>query len=441
MFRCTLLGLIIALLPGIALCQVELLTLPDALNIAFEKNLTISNVRLHQTSVSHGIDALRTKRYPMLVLSGGVSENLDPQSYTFEKGVWGNYPYVGDLPAEDISIDSADGLTSRASVSAVLPLSEQYLISLNISQGEVQQDIAGEQLRLTQQDIARAVKQQYFEIVQTQNDLKVTLESIRFYKSLQQLVTNYVQQQISLKYELLEVNARLAQRELNATRERNRLATKKERLNNLLGRDINVDFNVTELPPRQSISTDIDTAIATAFSLRPDVRLSKLNIKDAQLGYSIQKAEYIPDIDLVVSYTKLHGHDLIPDTESFVGLHAKWEFFDWGRKQNALASKNSKIRQATNSAQETKNKVAIDVRKSLRQLNESEQSVDVAELSRAAAKDKLRVLLNEYKQQAVLLQKVLDAETDFERANNKYRSAVLSVWQSQAELEQALGEI
>ncbi len=440
MFQRVILGLIIAILPQIAYCQTEQLTLPDALNIALENNLTVSNVRLHQTSLSKNVDALRTKRYPVLGISGGVSENLKPQKYTFEKGVWGNYPPVGDIPSKDITIESADGLTGIALISAVLPLSEQYLIGLNIKQGEVKNDIAGEQLRWTQQEVARAVKQQYFGIVQAHNDLDVTLESIGFYKSLHKLVTNYVQQQTALKYELLEVNAKLAQRELNAQSERNRLATGKERLNNLLGRDINMDFNVT-LPTRKSVSNDVDAAIAMALKLRPDIRMSKLNIKDAQLGYSIKKAGYIPNIDLAVSYSKLHGYELIPDTEAYVGLHAKWEFFDWGRKKNVLASKNSKIRQAGNKAIETKNRAEIDVRKCLRQLNESEQSVGVAELSKAAAKDKLRVLMNQYKQQAVLLQKVLDAETDFKRANNKYSSAVLSVWESQAKLEQALGEI
>ncbi|MCP3939871.1 MAG: TolC family protein [Desulfobacteraceae bacterium] len=441
MFQRFLFGLIVLMVPGMVYCQTQQLTLPDALDIALEHNLTVSNVRLHQTSVSKNVDALRTKRYPVLSVSGGTSKNLESQNYTFEKGVWGNYPTVGDIPSKDITIESANDFTGMAMLSAVLPLSQQYSIDLNIKQGTVKYDIAGEQLRLAKQDIARAVKQQYFGIIQAHNDLDVTMESILFYKSLQKLVTNYVAQQTAFKYELLEVNSKLAQRQLNAQSERNRLATRKEQLNNLLGRDINMDFNVTKLPTLQGVSTDVDEAIARALKLRPDIRMSKLNIKDAKLGYDIKKADYIPIIDLSMGYSRFYNYDLIPDTESYVGLRVKWEFFDWGRKKNLLASENSKIRQADNKAIETKNKAEIDVKKCLRQLNESEQSVVVAELSRAAAKDKLQVLMNQYKQQAILLQKVLDAETGFKRANNKYSSAILSVWESQAKLEKALGEI
>lgn len=41
------------------------------------------------------------------------------------------------------------------------PLSQQYRLALSIEQGEVKEDMATEFIRLTQQDIARVVKQEY----------------------------------------------------------------------------------------------------------------------------------------------------------------------------------------------------------------------------------------------------------------------------------------
>ena len=121
-------------------------------------------------------------------------------------------------------------------------------------------------------------------------------------------------------------------------------------------------------------------------------------------------------------------------------MHAKWEFYDWGRKKKELASKTSLIRQAANSARETENRVVIDVHKSFRAIDQAEGSVRVAMLSQAASRDKLRVLMNQYEQQSILLQDVLDAETELARANSEYTRAVLSVWKAQAELDHAIGE-
>jgi outer membrane protein TolC len=57
----------------------------------------------------------------------------------------------------------------------------------------------------------------------------------------------------------------------------------------------------------------------------------------------------------------------------------------------------------------------------------------------AASRDILRVLMNQYEQHRIMLQDVLDAETELDRANNEYTRAVLSVWNAQAELDHAIG--
>jgi len=417
------------------------LSLDAALSLALRNNTAVTNAQLQRDAAQDDLDALRTSRYPRLNISGDLSHNMEKQQYTFDEGVWGDYPQIGEIPAEDITITSSNGTSRLLSAGITQPLSQQYRLALSIEQGEVKESMASEFIRLTQQDIARLVKQDYFDILRTQSTLIATRESIVFYTALVELVANYVEQRMAFDYELLETRARLARRVLDANTQRNRLRTQKERLNSLLGRDINTPFEVSELPPQAVLTGGLAAAVDTALSRRPEVRESQLKVKDAELGYDIKKAEYLPDLDLNVRYTKLYDTSFIPDTEAYVGLHARWEIYDWGRKKNELASKNAMIQHAENSARDLKSRVAIDVRASFRAIAEAEESVEVAQLSQAAARDKLRVLMNQYKQQSTLLQNVLDAESDLDKANNTYHRAVLSVWQAQAELERAIGEI
>jgi outer membrane protein TolC len=438
MFRFAI-TVVLAAIPVAGFCQADLLTLDECLEIALANNLALVNARLEVAAAGDNVAALRTRRYPRLDVQGGVSNNLQDQGYTFEEGVWGDYPMIGELPAQDVTINSASGSTSFLSAGVTQPLSQQYRLALSIEQGEVREDMAEEMVRLTQQDLVRIVKQQYFDLIQTQSDLATTKDSILFYVSLNELVLNYVAQQVSLEYELLEVDARLARRQLDASAQQHRLDTQRERMNDLLARDLNTPFTVQELPEPGVHPTDPQNAVATALSQRPDIKESKLKVKDAELGYDIKKAEYIPNLDLRIRYAKLYDYELIPDTHAYVGLHAKWEFYDWGRKKKELASKTSMIHQAANSARETENRVVIDVHKSFRAIDQAEGSVRVAMLSQAASRDKLRVLMNQYEQQSILLQDVLDAETELDRANNEYTRAVLSVWNAQAELDHAIG--
>ncbi|MEM6583236.1 MAG: TolC family protein [Pseudomonadota bacterium] len=419
----------------------QILSLEEALAIALANNTSVTNAELQREAAKDDVQALRTARYPRLDVNGRVSHHLEDQEYIFEEGVWGDYPVIGEVPAQDITIKSNSGTTQQVSAGITQPLAQQYRLGLSIEQGEVREDMATEFVRLTQQDVARVVKEEYFNILQSQSTLATTREAIVFYTSLVELVSNYVSQRIAFEYELLETQARLARRELEANSQMNRLSTQKERMNTLLSRDINTPFRVSELPAEVLVTGGLDDAVETAMSQRPEVRESELKVKDAELGYDIKQAEYLPDLDLSLRYTRLYDTALIPDTEAYVGLRARWEIFDWGRKKSELASKNARIQSAENSARNLKDRVAIDVRRSFRSIAEAEQAVEVARLSQAAARDKLRVLMNQYKQQATLLQNVLDAESDLDRANNAYNRAVLSVYRAQAELERAVGDI
>ncbi len=430
---------VLVLMPVSGFCQGALLTLDQALDIAMRDNLALASAELEVSAAQNDVAALKTRRYPSMDLRGGVTDNLTEQEYNFDQGVWGTFPGTGPIPSQDVTITSAKGTTQFLSAGITQPLSQQYRLSLSIQQGEVKEEMAEETVRLTRQDLARVVKQQYFQIVQTQSDLRTTEESIAFYESLDELVTQYVAQQIALEYELLEVQARLARKRWLADTQTNRLKTEKERMNDSLARPLDMPFSVADLPDPASRPTNPDEAILLAMQQRPDVLESRLMIESEELGYDIKKAEYIPDLDIQIRYAKLYGYNLIPDAEAYVGLHAKWEIYDWGRKRKELAGKSSMIRKANNHAREIENRVAIEVDSSFRSMEQSEQSVRVAKLSQAAAREKVRVLTNQYRQQSVLLQDVLDAETELARANNDYNRAVLSVWEAQAELEHATG--
>jgi outer membrane protein len=431
----------LGVVPCAAIAQTDVLSLDQALEIALRQNVMIANAELEAQAAGDEVAALRTRRLPRFDVMGRTSQNLQDQEYTFDQGVWGTYPVIGAVPPRDVTIESATGATSLVSFGVTQPLAQQYRIGLSIEQGEVKEQMAAENVRLTQQDMARVVKQEYFDIVQTQSDLETTLESIRFYVSLNELVAHYVEQEVALEYQLLEVQARLARRQLQATDQRNRLATHRERMNDLLGRDLNTPFEVQTLPDPATSERDPSAAIAAALSQRPDVLESKLQVEDAQLGYDIKRAEYIPDVDVSLRYARLYGYEFVPDVEAYVGLHLRWELYDWGRKRDELAAKSGMIEKANNHVMAVRNGAIIDVRSSLRALQQAQRAVEVATLSQNATRDKLRVLMNQYRQQSALLQDVLEAETDNDRANNDYSRAVLAVWKAQAEFERAIGTL
>ena len=81
----------------------------------------------------------------------------------------------------------------------------------------------------------------------------------------------------------------------------------------------------------------------------------------------------------------------------------------------------------------------IEVNERYRQLQDATDLQEVSELTQTAAQEKLRVLMNQYREQVVLLDDVLRAEADLADANNQYHQALLSAWSARSALDKAMG--
>ena len=417
----------------------SVLTLQRALEIAGQNNLSVKNSELEIEKVKDDLAAAESKRLPQLELRASGQHNLVRQRYTFEQGVFGNAASTGPIPAQNTQITSQSGISGHVIASASLPLLQQWRIGVGIDQIKVAEDMARQRLRSDTQEVEKQVKNQYYNILETQSELKAVDESIVYYGSLYELVHRYVMQQVALDYEQMEVQARLAKSEHAALTLSNHLITQKEHMNQLLNRRLDTKFEVSPVPGPLPFQIDPDDAVASAMNQRPDVNEAKLKLTHEQLGKQAKALEYLPDIDLKIHYSKLYNVNLVPDEDAAVGLHAKWEFYNWGRRQDELSKKTKAILQAKNQLQETKSRVAIEVKSRIRSVNEAADQIRVSRLAQVAAREKLRVITNKYRVQATLLQDALRAEAELSDANSAYNQAVLSLWTAIADLEKSLG--
>lgn len=432
--------------PPRALCEdtdpeaVEILTLEDALAIAISDNKNIDNAMLEVGKAEDAVKAARTKLFPEFDFSVYELYNLTDSDFTFKKGAFGDFPIIGPIPSETTKIQTTPRFTTFLTASVGQPLSQLYEISLFVKQREIEQALTGEDLRARRQEVADRVKKEYYDILKSQSSLEAVREKIVFLRELYILVNRYVAVQRALDSESLEVKARLAKAEYDEFKIENETATLKERLNFLLGRDIETPFVVTPVPGAQSFFVDVEDAEDAALDQRPEVRAARLGIELAETEVSIKKSKYIPEIGVEFQYTANFNIELLPENIATIGLFAKWDVFDWGRKQKEIAAKKKSVMQARNKLEEAESDVLIDVNSKIRNLEEAAVLINVTEMEQAAARERLRVTMNKYKEGSAILQEVLEAESSLEDKNSAFQKAVLDYWTSRAELEKAMGE-
>ncbi len=419
----------------------QVLTVQDAVSIALTQNRNIENASLDVSKAGDDIYAAKTKLLPEFDFSVFELYHLTEEAFTFKEGAFGNFPGIGPIPPENTKIRTAPNFTTYLTASVGQPLSQLYEISLFVKQREVEQKLFDQELRANRQEVADRVKKEYYNILKSQSSLRSKDEKIVFLKSLSSLVDKNVAVQRALEQDSMEVKARLAQVEYERFVIQNKLATEKERMNKLLGRDIETPFTVLEVPDAEPYVIDTEAAEEIALAQRPEIKSAKLYIEFAENEVRLKKAKYIPEIGVEFNYIANFNIELLPENIATVGLFAKYDVFQWGKKGKEVSKKKKEVLQAENDLNEAEAQVRIDVNSKIRKLEESTVLIGVTELEQIAAREKLRVTMNKYKVQEALLTELLEAESSLEDKNDNYEKAVLEYWTARAELEKALGEL
>ena len=431
-------GLILLSVHGAARAQsTESVTLDQAIDLALRNNHAIKISKFEVAKAEEDISVAKTSRLPSLHFHTLFSENLVENDIKIPNPAANQFPGLGPF----FLLTDERKPSAVFTVTAVEPLSQQYRIGLHIKFERLSRELAQAKLRQQQNETINQVKKTYYAILQTKSALRSVEQAVKSYQELDKVTGDYVVQQVALKADYLVVQTRLARAQYDQLELTSKLATQKEQLNSLIGREVSYEFEVTDAPAFVSIETDLAAARTAALEHRPELQQARLSVEQAKLARRIKKSEYIPDVSAGFAYlTPRNFPSSVPREFANVGVVVSWEFFDWGRKKHQLTQIDNTIGQAKNGLKETEDQVLVDVGDKLRKLQLSGQALRVAKLAEDSAKENLRVSTGQYKFQAVMLSDVLKSQASLAEAMNEYQKALLTFWTAKAEFEKALGE-
>jgi outer membrane protein TolC len=418
----------------------ERLSLETAIRIAVENNRQLQTARLQVEKADADVVAARTRRLPVFETEVTASQLLSPVDFAFPQGAFGDYPGTGPIPSADTTVKVPRQPTYYVSSQVSQPISQLFQIGLGIQSAAATRDIEREKVRAEQLSVINSVKRLYFAILQTESAIVATNEGITLYRELDRMLEVRVMQKVALRSDALDVQFRLAQEELSRTTLQNTLASQKEQLNQLLGRDLRTDFDVEDVSTIAVVDVDLRVAQARALENRPDVREARLKVQQADLDRRMTKADRIPEISLAVSYTSNFNIDILPTNLATFGVSLKWEPFDWGRKKHELAAKTRTVQQARLGVHEVEDRTVLEINSRFRTLAEKRALLNVARMAQTSTREKLRVKTNQYQVQAALLPDVLQLRAELADTDDQYQRALLEFWTAKADYELSVGE-
>lgn len=417
-----------------------LLTLDSAVAIAMAQNRLVQNSGLEVEKTRFEVDAAKTRRLPQFhidMLGGALLNGVDS---TFPAGAFGTYPTIGPIPSEKATIHTPSAFTTFTSANLDQPITQQYKIGLGIRAIKLGQQLAEEDRRARRQTIAADVRNVYFNLAATQAAVDAAREVVRTMRETKRVTAEYEAQRVVLRAEALEVDARLAKAIYELSTAEHGLATQRERLNQLLGRDLGETFRVEAYPEEHMPDLSLLDARQRAAQNRPEIREAHVKEQQADVDRRLAKAEYIPDLSLSVRYSGVTNVEVLPNHTSVAGFFLTWEPFDWGRKRDTVAAKTRVLAQARNGITETESQIAVEVGAKYRKWQEAALLLKAARITQGAATEQFRLANNRYKEQAVLIRDVLQAQAKTSETDFQLRQALSSFWTALAELHRAMGE-
>jgi len=417
-----------------------LLTLEDALSLALDNNRLVKISALEADKSEDQMKVARSRRLPQFhfdVLAGSL---LHPFDFTFPAGSFGTYPGVGEIPATEAKIETPAQFTTFITAAIDQPLTQQYKIKVGIQATALGHDIAREDLRAERQKVAAGVRSAYFNLVAAQAAVDAAREAVKTLEETRRVTADYESEKAVLHADALEVDARLAKSRYDLSAAGNRLATQRELLNDLLGRDLTTAFRVEPLPEQEADDLTLESARQRAAENRPEIRQADLRAQQADCDRRLARAEYIPDLSLSVRYVGFANVEVLPRNVTTAGLYLSWEPFDWRRRHYKVEEKSKSVEQARQGAQQVQSQIAIEVGAAYRKWSEMSLLVQAARTGYEAAKEQLRVTADRYREQASLVKDLLQAQARSTEADFQYQQALSSYWSALAELRRAMGD-
>ncbi len=459
--------------------------LSDVITVTLQNNVAIA-VQEFQTGIrQEEISGQKAPFDPNLIIEGRANENRNQVASAFaapdvsntERQSWkmglahklvtGTQYELNYTGVRDETNSRFAGLnpqyTSRVEVNLTQPLLKNFGISTNkkdiyIAQNNL--EISEFEFKSKVIDIITEAENTYWDLVFTQEDLKVKRQSVHRAQDLERRIRAQVKVGTLAPIEILQAQSEVASREEAVLISEKAIADTEDQLKNIM----NISFSSPEGnkkfiprdPPEFTIGKKIilDAAISDAMENRPDYLSRKKELDNQNITVKFNENQLWPSLDLVGTFglnglsgtanaftqlgtgttqTSRFGGPLSQSVEDvFSGTYKSWEVgllfnYPLGNRaaKSQLAASKLSAAQLLLGIKDLEKSIVVEVREAARQILTDIKRVHAARVARRLAEEKLSA---EEKKFAVGLStsfEVLEFQTDLAEQESRELKAVI----------------
>jgi len=289
-------------------------------------------------------------------------------------------------------------------------------------------------------DLVLGVDQAYWNLVFTIEDLKSKEKSLQAAQDF--LKNNEIKYAAGAleKVEVSRARAAVAAREQGIVVSKAAVKDAEDRLRTLLDSPryeilSSSKLFPTDKPSIYAVEIDQDASVHEALALRPDLRELVITAESAGIMIARAKNQLLPEVDLAATYTLngvgdswAGGYNDIFETEHrglAAGITFSVPLGNRAARADYASASYQKLQTLAQLASSQRN-VAYAVKKAIRDIRTSLQSIDASRVAVQAAKEQLDAEVQKYAQGQSIALDVLNAQNDLQQAESTYIASVAS---------------
>lgn len=404
------------------------ITLPDAIRIALERNLDVQLAREEIDFARQRQNEARTGFLPKL-----------KADYSYRR------PGETTTKIEGVTLENQDKNQYRFTGTVEQPVFTGFATLSTYELAKLGLDSARIQLERARLDLIFKVKETYIGILQAEKIREVAEQSVRQLKENLKVAENFYRVGLSPKIDVLDAETRLGEAELQLIRATNDVAVRKATFNTGLRQPVDTAVEVEDILSTAAYEKSYESSQETALKHRPEVLEGETQVTISEQQITFARSGYYPNISASANYFRrgdspeVDGSKFTDREDWDVVAEATWTLFEWGKTRYAVFQQEARLRQAKETLEKVKDSVRLEVKNAYLTLLAAYEAIGVAGKAVISAEENFRISQERYKEQVATATEVLDAQTRLTQAKSNYTNTVAIFNVERARLIRAMG--
>lgn len=357
----------------------------------------------------------------------------------------GGFAFMPDIPLE---LKMSD--TYNASVKVEQPIYTGGKINAAYKMAQKGREMAQANVELSEVEVIVLSDEAYWNSVKAKALIESAVQYKETLQELHRMVQNAVEVGMTHRKDLLSVQVKMNEAELNLARAQNGYRLAIMNLNHIIGLPLPTDTEVADSFEEEAVITlipeTLDPSSAFDITLRPEYDLLSKQVEMKEQEVNLVKSDFLPNVGLMGAYgytngLKLNGEKLIDSGTFSALLSVSIPIFNWGEGRNKINEAKLQSSIAQMQLKDSQQKMTLEAAKSINELDEAQLEVLLASKSVEQALENMRLSKDRYETGMETLADYMEAQTMWQNATSTLIVAKASLHLSKTKYLKATGKL